>query len=102
MSQVICSPALMSATSLAFTLYSGGTRFPGSGLPRLVRATSTPNCDWRATMTSAEIVAELKKLGKASQRKVLLNHGIQEPLFGVSVEDLKKFQKRIKKNYQLA
>jgi 3-methyladenine DNA glycosylase AlkD len=53
-------------------------------------------------MTSAEIVAELKKLGKESQRKVLLNHGIQEPLFGVSVEDLKKIQKRIKKDYQLA
>jgi len=53
-------------------------------------------------MTAAEIVAELKKLGKDSQKKVLLNHGIQEPLFGVSIEDLKKFQKRIKKDYQLA
>jgi len=53
-------------------------------------------------MNAAEIVAELRKLGKESQRKVLLNHGIQEPLFGVSVEDLKKIQKRIKKDYQLA
>src|SRR4029078_857952 len=49
-----------------------------------------------------EVLAELKKLGKESQRKVLLNHHIQEPLFGVSVADLKKIQKRIKKDYQLA
>ena len=53
-------------------------------------------------MKAAEVVAELKKLGKESQRKVLLNHGIQEPLFGVSVADLKQIQKRIKKDYQLA
>ena len=53
-------------------------------------------------MTAAEVLAELKKLGKESQRKVLLNHHIQEPLFGVSVADLKKIQKRIKKDYQLA
>src|SRR5262249_28932234 len=29
-------------------------------------------------------------------------HGIKEPLLGVKVEDLKKIQKRIKKDYQLA
>jgi hypothetical protein len=33
---------------------------------------------------------------------VLLNHGVQEPVFGVKIEHLKKFQKRIKKDYQLA
>jgi 3-methyladenine DNA glycosylase AlkD len=53
-------------------------------------------------MTAAEIVAELKPLGKESYKKVLLNHGIQEPVFGVSVEQMKKIQKRIKKDYQLA
>ena len=53
-------------------------------------------------MTAAEIVAELKPLGKESYRKVLLNHGIQEPVFGVSVEHMKRIQKRIKKDYQLA
>src|SRR3954453_351640 len=53
-------------------------------------------------MTAAEIIAELKPLGKESYKKVLLNHGIQEPVFGVSIAQLKKIQKRIKKDYQLA
>jgi len=53
-------------------------------------------------MTAKEIVAQLKPLGKDTYKKTLLNHGIKEPCFGVSVEELKKFQKRIKKDYQLA
>src|SRR3954466_6568714 len=53
-------------------------------------------------MTAAEIVEELKPFGSESIKKVLLKHGIQEPLLGVKVEELKKFQKRIKKDYQLA
>src|SRR5437762_8399684 len=53
-------------------------------------------------MKAAEIIAELRPLGKASYKKVLLNHGIPEPMFGVSVAELKKIQKRIKKDYQLA
>jgi 3-methyladenine DNA glycosylase AlkD len=53
-------------------------------------------------MTAADIVAELKPLGKESQKRILLNHGIREPVLGVSVEELKKFQKRIKRDYQLA
>jgi len=53
-------------------------------------------------MTAAEIIAELKPLGKESYKKILLNHGIAEPVFGVSVEQLKNIQKRIKKDYQLA
>src|SRR6185295_18769224 len=53
-------------------------------------------------MTAAEIVEELKPLGSESIKKVLLKHGIKEPLLGVKIEELKKFQKRIKKDYQLA
>src|SRR5437879_9612408 len=53
-------------------------------------------------MTAAEIVEELKPLGSESIKKVLMKHGIQEPLLGVSVAELKKIQKRIKKDYQLA
>ncbi|HZL86726.1 MAG TPA: DNA alkylation repair protein [Candidatus Krumholzibacteria bacterium] len=53
-------------------------------------------------MTAAEIVEELKPLGSESIKKVLVKHGIQEPLLGVKVEELKKIQKRIKKDYQLA
>src|SRR5438874_13813617 len=53
-------------------------------------------------MTAAEIVQELKPLGSENIKKVLLKHGIKEPLLGVKVEELKKIQKRIKKDYQLA
>ena len=53
-------------------------------------------------MTAQEVVDELKTLGKPSIKKVLINHGACEPFFGVSVEDLKKLQKRIKKDHALA
>jgi 3-methyladenine DNA glycosylase AlkD len=53
-------------------------------------------------MTAKEIVAELKPLGNESYKKIMLKHGVKEPFFGVKVEDLKKIQKRIKKDYQLA
>lgn len=53
-------------------------------------------------MTAAEIVEELKAQGQESYRKILRNHGVQEPLFGVKIEYLKKVQKRIKRDYQLA
>jgi 3-methyladenine DNA glycosylase AlkD len=52
--------------------------------------------------TAADIIAELKPLGKESYRRILLNHGIAEPVFGVSIEQLKIIQKRIKRDYQLA
>jgi 3-methyladenine DNA glycosylase AlkD len=53
-------------------------------------------------MTAKEIVEQLKPLGKDTYKKVLQNYGVKEPFFGVKIEDLKKFQKRIKKDYQLA
>lgn len=53
-------------------------------------------------MTVEEIIEELKSLGKESIKKVLVKHGAQEPFFGVKVEDLKKIQKRIKCDHQLA
>ena len=53
-------------------------------------------------MTSEQIVQELKSLGQDSYKKVLLNHGIQGPCYGVKIEEMKKIQKRIKKDYQLA
>jgi 3-methyladenine DNA glycosylase AlkD len=52
--------------------------------------------------TAAEIVAELKKLGSPSIKKVLAKHGAPEPFFGVKTEELKKIQKRIKKDHELA
>src|SRR5205809_2311046 len=53
-------------------------------------------------MTADEIIKEIKPLGRDSYKKVLLNHGIKEPFFGVKIEDMKKIQKRIKMDYQLA
>ena len=53
-------------------------------------------------MTAKEILAELKPLGSDSYKKVMANHGVKEPFFGVKVSDLQKIQKRIKKDYQLA
>jgi 3-methyladenine DNA glycosylase AlkD len=52
--------------------------------------------------TAADILAELKPLGRESYKRVMLKHGVQEPFFGVKIEDLKKIQKRVKKDYQLA
>lgn len=53
-------------------------------------------------MTAADIVDQLRPLGTESYRKVLRNHGVQEPLLGVKISDLKTFQKKIKRDYQLA
>ena len=53
-------------------------------------------------MTAAEIIEELRPLGRDSYKKVILKHGVREPCFGVKIEELKKIQKRIKKDYQLA
>src|SRR5262245_59718287 len=53
-------------------------------------------------MTEEEIVEQLRSLGRESYKTALRNHGIREPFFGVKIEDLKKIQKRVKKDYQLA
>src|SRR6185436_3938337 len=53
-------------------------------------------------MTAKDIVVELKKLGNPQTKKTWMNHGAQEPCLGVKVEDMKKIQKRIKMDYQLA
>ena len=53
-------------------------------------------------MTAKDIVAELQKLGNAQTKKTWMNHGAQEPCLGVKVEDMKKIQKRVKMDYQVA
>jgi 3-methyladenine DNA glycosylase AlkD len=49
-----------------------------------------------------KLVEELKSLGSETTKRVLMKHGAQEPFFGVKIEHLKKIQKRIKMDYQLA
>jgi 3-methyladenine DNA glycosylase AlkD len=53
-------------------------------------------------MTAGEIVERLKPLGSESYRRIMRNHGAHEPLFGVKIAELKKIQKQVKKDYQLA
>ncbi|MFA6984678.1 MAG: DNA alkylation repair protein [Arenimonas sp.] len=53
-------------------------------------------------MTANEIVAELKKLGNERSRKMWMTYGAKESCIGVKVEDMKKIQKRVKVDYQLA
>jgi 3-methyladenine DNA glycosylase AlkD len=53
-------------------------------------------------MTAEAIVAELKKFGTEQTKKTWMRHGAKEPCLGVKVEDMKKIQKRVKMDYQLA
>ncbi len=53
-------------------------------------------------MTAQEIVAELEALGNPQTKKMWMNHGAQEPCFGVKIEDMKKILRRVKGNHQLA
>src|ERR1700681_1519792 len=53
-------------------------------------------------MTTKEILEEMKPLGSDSYKRVIFNHGVKEPCFGVKIGDLQRIQKRIKKDYQLA
>jgi 3-methyladenine DNA glycosylase AlkD len=53
-------------------------------------------------MTSKEILTQLKSLGSESIKKVLVKHGAREPFYGVKVEELKKIQKKVKKDYKLS
>src|SRR5436190_16079789 len=53
-------------------------------------------------MTAQTILQEIKPLGRDSYKNVLLKHGVPEPCFGVKIEELKKIQKSVKKDYRLA
>ena len=53
-------------------------------------------------MTAHEVIKQITPLASDSYKKILLNHGVREPCLGVKIGDLKKIQKRVKKDYQLA
>lgn len=53
-------------------------------------------------MDARQIVQQLEQLGQEGYKQIMLKHGVVEPIFGVKIEELKKFQKAIKKDYQLA
>ncbi|MDX2049036.1 MAG: DNA alkylation repair protein [Chitinophagaceae bacterium] len=53
-------------------------------------------------MTSKQILQELKNNGKDSVKKVLMAHGVKEPVYGTKIGDMKKITKGIKKDYTLS
>lgn len=53
-------------------------------------------------MTAEEILEEIRPLGSESYKRVIFNHGVKEPCYGVKIGDMQKIVKRIKKDYQLA
>lgn len=53
-------------------------------------------------MTAKDILNELKSKGNESTRKILEKHGAPSNQYGVKVEELKKIQKKIRKNYELS
>jgi len=53
-------------------------------------------------MTSQEILNQLKEFGDEQTKKIFIRHGAKEPFYGVKVQDLKKIQKIVKKNHELA
>lgn len=53
-------------------------------------------------MTTTEIVEQLKVLGSDGYKHVLRKYGIPEPFYGVKIEEMKKIQSKVKKDYQLA
>lgn len=53
-------------------------------------------------MTLAEVMDELKEMGSESTVKIFSKHGAPGNMYGVKVADLKKIQKKVKKNNELA
>lgn len=54
-------------------------------------------------MNAKEVLKELEALGSERYKKLMFkNYGVREPCFGVKIGDMKKIEKRIKKDYQLA
>jgi 3-methyladenine DNA glycosylase AlkD len=49
-----------------------------------------------------EIINFLEEHGDENTRRIYSTHGIPDPKFGVKVSELKKIQKKVKKNYELS
>lgn len=53
-------------------------------------------------MTAKEVLSQLKEMGSESICRVLEKHGAPSNQYGVKVEDMKKIQKKVKKDYALS
>lgn len=53
-------------------------------------------------MTTEEVLTELAAFGNETTKRIFSGYGAREPFFGVKIGDLKKIQKRVKKNHELS
>ncbi len=53
-------------------------------------------------MKCQEVLNQLEEMGNEGTKKIFMKHGASEPIFGVKVGDLKKIQKKIKKDHELS
>ena len=53
-------------------------------------------------MTLDEVMGELESMGTAQTKKTFMRHGAKEPYFGVKIGDMKKIQKKVKKDHTLS
>ncbi len=53
-------------------------------------------------LTLKEVLIELENYGDETIKKIYLNHGVREPLYGVRVQDMKKIVKKVRKNHELS
>lgn len=53
-------------------------------------------------MTYEQLLESLEGLGSEQIKRIYINHGAKEPLFGVKTGDLKKLVKHVKKDQELA
>jgi 3-methyladenine DNA glycosylase AlkD len=53
-------------------------------------------------MSAVQILQELEALGSASYARILQNHGVKEPLFGVKISELKRILKPHRGDQSLA
>jgi hypothetical protein len=85
----------MSSPLLAIKLRIWSRKLAGAN--RRGTLTGGIECRFENPMTAKDILEEIKPLGSDSYKKILFNHGVKEPCFGVKIGDLKKIQKRIKR-----
>lgn len=53
-------------------------------------------------MTTQEVLKALQGYGDDRVKNNLIKHGAKEPFYGVKVQDLKKIQKKVKKDHELS
>lgn len=53
-------------------------------------------------MTAETILEQLRDLGEESYKRIIMKHGVKEPLYGVKIEEMKKIMKQVKGGHDIA